>query len=170
MQRAASFANFGVVDIDASPHSYGFLCDLRWEHRLKQFLVVTNKLVWSHREIKAAILFSGPVLGSIKHTMWRNQETGVYHTLEPAAGKRHAVVVVGWDNRGNWIVQNSWGEEWGDGHGRGRIAADLLQHVIDPTVDTMLKICLYSLTILATIFILFALMDIDNTNNNMPAP
>ena len=153
---AAAIIDFGVGDIDASPQRYGLQCDLRWEARPPEPLRVTHKRILRTKEIRAAILFAGPVLGSMFQTTWRDGETGVYHSLiqqhpllsssQQPSSMRHAIVVVGWDRDGNWIVQNSWGEEWGDGHGRGRIAPNVLAHAIDPTIHLMLRICTCALT------------------------
>lgn len=56
-----------------------------------------------------------------------NPETGAFYYTGDATGGNHAVLAVGWDDHyskdnflqpppenGAWIVQNSWGEEWGD--------------------------------------------------------
>ena len=48
----------------------------------------------------------------------------VYH-ITGTPLRAHVVVVLGWGSEPepHWVVQNSWGEAWGD-HGRGRIAMD----------------------------------------------
>jgi hypothetical protein len=159
--RAAAVIDFGVGDIDASPHRYGLPCDLRWEARPPEPLRVKHRYIDGAWEIKASILFAGPVLGSILQPLFREEKTGVYITLvNPSpflaqlSKKRHAIVVVGWDRDGNWIIQNSWGEEWGDGYGRGRIAPDVLAYAIDPTVHIAVCIYMVVLVVLTGLFIL----------------
>jgi hypothetical protein len=75
----------------------------------------------------------------------RNSKTGVYFADSSQQDDDdpldiHAMVLVGWDEDGNWIVQNSWGNQWGDGMGRGRISPGLLLHITDPTVLIMFRI------------------------------
>jgi hypothetical protein len=163
--RAASIVEFGVGDIDASPRHYGLRCDLQWGQHRPTRLHITGHVISRKQQIKAAILFTGPVAGSMTRPIWRDWKSGVYHSLpadHPFASSvsktLHAVVVVGWDSDDNWIIQNSWGREWGDEHGRGRVAADLLVDVNDPTIHIMKRFltccvlaCMGGLLILAAV-------------------
>jgi hypothetical protein len=58
-------------------------------------------------------------------------EGGVYHIAGPPL-QPHAMVAIGWGTlpEPHWLVQNSWGDRWGD-QGRGRIAmADIVGAVV----------------------------------------
>jgi len=63
-------------------------------------------------DIKYALMTYGPVLGGI---MWRD------YTLSPdniisfngRSYGGHAITIIGWNENG-WLIQNSWGEEFGD--------------------------------------------------------
>ena len=56
----------------------------------------------------------GPVLGAVN---WREKYTmdkdNVVYFDSKSQGGGHAIVIVGWNTKG-WIIQNSWGESFGD--------------------------------------------------------
>ena len=135
---AAAIVNFGVSDIAMSEHAYGLPCDLQAEHRRPR-IVVSGLRIKNAQQIKTAILWFGPLTGFMRMPGGRNSKTGVYFADSSQQDDDdpldiHAMVLVGWDEDGNWIVQNSWGNQWGDGMGRGRISPGLLLHATDPTV------------------------------------
>jgi len=143
--KAAAIVNFGVGDIAMSERVYGLPCDLQAEHRRPK-IIVSGLKIEDALQIKTAILWFGPLIGSMKMPDGRNPETGVYFAATSQPGEddetstTHAMVLVGWDENNNWIVQNSWGNRWGDGMGRGRIAPDLLLSATDPSVLMIFRI------------------------------
>ena len=142
---AAAIVNFGVGDIAMSERVYGLPCDLQAEHHRPK-IIVSGLSIRNAQQIKTAILWFGPVIASMNMPDGRCAETGVYfadESLQPDEDGHlhtHAIVVVGWDEDNNWIVQNSWGNRWGDGQGRGRISPDLLLHATDPTVLIVFRV------------------------------
>ena len=108
---AAAIAQFGLGDIDASEHRYGLPCDHRHEHQLH--VMLRPEFITDPNQIKHALYRNGPLPGSVRRD-----------------ATRHALVVVGW-GQGHWIVQNSWGEDWGDGHGRGNLSQSALLGAMD---------------------------------------
>lgn len=141
---AMSVVQFGVGDLRDSVPDYGMPCDLQWEHRQPNPPRVTYITTDDPLEIKTALRFFGPLLGTMHYAIYRDPQTNAYRLLPNSTtpDNPHAIVVVGWDAADNWIVQNSWGNHWGDGFGRGRIAQDVLIFVFDPSVRTMSRICL----------------------------
>jgi hypothetical protein len=143
--RAMSVTNFGVGDVEDSVPEFGQPCDLQWEHRQKSTPRITYSILNDPLEIKTALVFFGPLLGSMTHMIHRDPSTRAYHLLPNftmvEVDHLHAVVVVGWDAADHWIVQNSWGDHWGDEFGRGRIAQGALVFVFDPSARMTLWIC-----------------------------
>jgi C1A family cysteine protease len=75
-------------------------------------------------DIKQALLDHGPVVVSVwttePFTQYKKGEIFKEHHKRPADGRQtnHELVIVGWDDtkgKGCWKVQNSWGENWGEG-------------------------------------------------------
>ena len=142
--RAMSVVRFGVGDVRESSPVFGLSCEL---HRRRQKVPSITRITMNDPlEIKTALLFFGPLLGSMTNAVDRDPLTGAYRLLPNLStdnvDRLHAVVVVGWDAADNWIVQNSWGEEWGDGLGRGRIAQEVLGDVFDPSTRILTRLCL----------------------------
>ncbi|MBK8262779.1 MAG: hypothetical protein IPK80_15770 [Nannocystis sp.] len=67
-------------------------------------------------EIKEAICKYGPVATTVNATKAFVAYTGgVFDERDPGI-INHAVVLVGWDDqRGAWLMRNSWGTKWGEG-------------------------------------------------------
>ena len=47
-----------------------------------------------------------------------NYDSGVFEGCkDKSVSANHAITIVGFDADGNWIMKNSWGEDWGtDGY------------------------------------------------------
>ena len=80
--------------------------------------------------IKREIMQNGPVLGQFSpFTDFLTYKEGVYSRTQDSFKYQgnHLVKVVGWetmpDETEAWIVENTWGEDWGDG-GYGKIAGN----------------------------------------------
>jgi hypothetical protein len=141
---AAAVVNYGISDIGASEHRYGLSCNMQSEYKHTP-IHVTHTSMTTPGQIKTSILYFGPVIGFIGNPMLRHPDTGVYHSIsgQPPSERHHAVVVLGWDKDGNWIIQNSWGEHWGSGKGRGLISQQVLLYAADPTIATTSRFCVF---------------------------
>jgi C1A family cysteine protease len=65
-------------------------------------------------EMKAAILHYGYLSVAVgANSRWDKYKGGVMKGCG-FKGVNHMVNLVGWDNKGNWIMRNSWGTKWGD--------------------------------------------------------
>ena len=83
-------------------------------NKAKEFRIDSYYLCKNDNDIKYALMNFGPCLGSI---YWRDN-----YALTPNkviifdkrySGGYHAVMIYGWNEIG-WLVQNSWGNNWGD--------------------------------------------------------
>lgn len=66
-------------------------------------------------QLKTALLEHGPLVVLVRITeAFQAYQGGVFN--EHAPGEiNHAVVLIGWDDaKRAWLIQNSWGEEWGE--------------------------------------------------------
>jgi cathepsin B len=79
----------------------------------------------SDQEIQAAVMAVGAVeVGFFVMADFMNYKGGIFHSNSKQTLGGHAVKIVGWGHEGEtfyWIVQNSWGPEWGE-NGFFRIA------------------------------------------------
>lgn len=71
--------------------------------------------------IKKEILKNGPVIAQmIVFTDFLTYKEGIYHRTEDAFrfNGQQIVKIIGWDRQGDgqefWLVENSWGEDWGE--------------------------------------------------------
>jgi cathepsin K len=70
-------------------------------------------------DIKAAICKYGPVAASVWVTpLFQNYAGGVFSEFASnynSPESNHAIQIVGWDdNKGAWLIKNSWGTDWGE--------------------------------------------------------
>jgi cathepsin B len=90
-------------------------------------------VLFGENDIKREILKNGPVISNMEvHTDFLTYKSGVYSKDEdtPKFTGSHSIKIVGWGvedgseeepNKGNkyWIIENSWGEDWGmDGYAK----------------------------------------------------
>lgn len=72
-------------------------------------------LVPSVDQIKSAICKYGPVAASVNATKSFVAYTGGVFDEQAGGTTNHAIVIVGWDDqRGAWLMRNSWGTKWGE--------------------------------------------------------
>lgn len=65
-----------------------------------------------------ALAEDGPVAVSVAADKWFNYEGGVFDGCDKDAVIDHAVTAIGYgeaDGHKYWVIQNSWGEDWGEG-------------------------------------------------------
>lgn len=89
-------------------------------NKIKYYAKVNNL-----QSMKSAIIANGPVLTCM---MVRDPERPEFWLGNGNYGG-HAVVAVGWDND-SFIIQNSWGHDWGNS-GYCKLPFDQLNHVIE---------------------------------------
>lgn len=73
-------------------------------------------------EMKRAIVVYGPIVGTINlDSCIKLYGGGLFNEERYGDGPYHMVLIVGWDDeRGGWLIKNSFGDGWGD-HGFGWI-------------------------------------------------
>lgn len=78
-----------------------------YPHRISSYMRLNGT-----EDIKTALMKYGYVLVSMPWHVGAKLKDGVYfHSVDDIRGY-HAVVVYGWNEKG-WLVQNSWGDDWG---------------------------------------------------------
>ena len=70
-------------------------------------------------EMKEALCKYGPIAACVKVTpAFQAYRSGIFDEFADCSGERdinHAITIVGWDdNKGAYLVKNSWGTQWGD--------------------------------------------------------
>jgi len=55
-----------------------------------------------------------PISVALNANNWGSYASGVFNNKCSQTSVNHAVVVVGWNkSKGNWLIKNSWGTNWG---------------------------------------------------------
>ena len=83
------------------------LKDEAYPHRISSYMKLNGEA-----DIKTALMKYGYVLVSMPWHVDANLVDGVYTHKSNSIMGYHAVFIYGWNERG-WLVQNSWGENWG---------------------------------------------------------
>ncbi|KAL4491227.1 hypothetical protein ABPG72_021613, partial [Tetrahymena utriculariae] len=73
---------------------------------VKEFGQLTNNV----ENLKWGISFFSAL---VDVSNWGSYGSGVFNNCNPYVRINHAVLAVGYDNQGNWIITNSWGTYWG---------------------------------------------------------
>lgn len=97
----------------------------------KPWTMMTNA-----NDVKEAIGTSGPVSICVDASNWSMYKSGVFSNCG-TTNLNHAVVAIGYQADGVWLVRNSWGTTWGD-QGHIKLASGntcgLLNHVVIPNL------------------------------------
>lgn len=85
----------------------------------------TNDIFEKTKKIKEAILNAGAVGTALawSNSFYESSSNSFYQPKTSGALPNHAVTIVGWDDnkktradqKGAWLIKNSWGSGWGDG-------------------------------------------------------
>lgn len=128
LNNAADYVkNTGLVEESCFPYSTGATCDKMCSEP-KRHKAEGYCILFGEEDIKREIVKNGPVFSVISvHTDFLTYKSGVYQKGDdvPKFGNHHGVKIIGWGvengsesepNAGSkyWIVQNTWGEDWGD--------------------------------------------------------
>ena len=74
----------------------------------------------SKEKIKAALCEYGPLSVSVNATAAFQAYTGGVFNEGPSTDTNHAITLIGWDDdKGAWLIKNSWGPDWGETGGLG---------------------------------------------------
>ena len=57
---------------------------------------------------------SQPVSVCVSSTNWRQYKSGVFDGCHNTSPLDHCVLLVGYEEEGNWIIKNSFGSSWGE--------------------------------------------------------
>ncbi|KAL4492523.1 hypothetical protein ABPG72_007636 [Tetrahymena utriculariae] len=65
--------------------------------------------------LKAAIA-KAPVSVCVDASIWKFYKSGIFRGCSPTTEDdlNHAIIAVGYDADGNWIIRNSWATKWGE--------------------------------------------------------
>lgn len=119
----------GIANEDCLPYKGTFdakcsnMCQEPVKYRAETFCVL-----FGEDDIKREILTHGPVISSMDvYSDFLSYSSGVYTKGEdvPKFSGLHTIKIIGWGvesgsedepNQGNkyWLIENSWGEDWGD--------------------------------------------------------
>ena len=113
--------DFGdVFYSDLSSNSYALEAKtqvISKENELKQkaypYRISSYYRINSLEELKYSLLHHGPIAGSMRWYKGSFLYKNIYKYNSNNEYYCHAVLIVGWDDKDNFIVQNSWGKFWG---------------------------------------------------------
>ena len=64
--------------------------------------------------MRRILIRNGPFTASLNSDYMFNYDSGVFEGCkDKSVSANHAITIVGFDADGNWIMKNSWGEDWG---------------------------------------------------------
>ncbi|CAK81048.1 unnamed protein product (macronuclear) [Paramecium tetraurelia] len=75
-----------------------------------------GRKTWTTAEQAYEAIAQYPISVSVHASNWKGYTEGVFNNCINTS-TNHAVVAVGYDKKGNWLIRNSWGTGWGlQGH------------------------------------------------------
>lgn len=91
--------------------------------------------IYNENEIKASLMEHGPVIFAMEWYSDIKIKNGIMNTKQETSPKNghHCMVIYGW-NKDGWLMQNSWGQRWGDS-GRAVIPYDVKFNEIWGVID-----------------------------------
>jgi cathepsin L len=111
------FMNKGAVGAAMEPYlgqrfdctpSSGKMRALTWGY------VDAEEVIPSTPAIKEALCRYGPIVAAVRATLSMQAYAGGVFNHDEKGPANHAVAIIGWDDeKGAWLVRNSWGTEWG---------------------------------------------------------
>ncbi|KAL4508157.1 hypothetical protein ABPG72_021530 [Tetrahymena utriculariae] len=115
---------FGIVTEDEYPYTaVGGDCQITDPTSDGFYPKSERKLQKTVDDLKSGLNFS-PVTVSVETSNWSSYESGIFDNCGETTEQQlnHALIVVDYDNDGNWIIRNSWSTSWGE-DGYLRLAA-----------------------------------------------
>lgn len=123
------FESTGVVTDECFPYTsgdglnvphcpHGACVDSKTKYVKYRALQGSSKPLTCPLQIKKELLANGPVqTGFIVYEDFMHYRSGIYEHNHGSQLGGHAVKIIGWgeeEGKEYWIVQNSWGEQWGE--------------------------------------------------------
>jgi C1A family cysteine protease len=92
------------------------ICTTNWKVFNTRY-TVWNKYARITKANLQNVLASSPVAAMVyANTAFMNYKSGVFSCPSTSTSNNllnHAIVIIGYDTSGNWIIKNSWGTNWG---------------------------------------------------------
>ncbi|KAL4508155.1 hypothetical protein ABPG72_021528 [Tetrahymena utriculariae] len=123
---------FGIVTEDEYPYTaVGGDCQINNPTTDGFYPKAYIKLQQTSEDLKSSLNFS-PVTVSVDASNWSSYQSGVFDNCGETTEQQlnHAVITVGYDTDGNWIIRNSWSTSWGE-DGYMRLAAAFVCEVFE---------------------------------------
>ncbi|EAR95557.1 papain family cysteine protease (macronuclear) [Tetrahymena thermophila SB210] len=103
----------GIVSANSYPY-VGYQTRCKDTSNLPKYFPQSFKFINRNvPDIKSAIS-QGPISVTIDASNWRYYRGGIFNGCSRYPELNHAVIAVGYDAQGNYIIKNSWGPYWGD--------------------------------------------------------
>ncbi|EAR95556.1 papain family cysteine protease (macronuclear) [Tetrahymena thermophila SB210] len=104
---------YGIVSAASYPY-VGYQTACKNTSNLPKYFPQSFKFIRSNiPDIKSAIS-QGPISVTVDASNWRSYQGGIFNRCSRNPQLNHAVIAVGYDAQGNYIIKNSWGPYWGD--------------------------------------------------------
>ncbi|EAR95834.1 papain family cysteine protease (macronuclear) [Tetrahymena thermophila SB210] len=116
-------SKIGITTLDKYPY-VGVMTNCRGSgtnngFKPKSWIQIPN----TSNDLKSALNFS-PVSVLVDASTLGIYKSGIFNGCDQSnISLNHAVLAVGYDQQGNWIIKNSWGTQWGE-NGYMRLAAN----------------------------------------------
>ncbi|KAL4464666.1 hypothetical protein ABPG74_011227 [Tetrahymena malaccensis] len=104
---------YGIVQGNSYPY-VGYQTACKNTSSLPKYFPQSFKFINPNASDVKTAISQGPISVTVDASTWSSYSGGIFNGCNSNIQLNHAVIAVGYDTEGNYIIRNSWGTSWGE--------------------------------------------------------